>query len=281
MTTRRECERPRSHYRSAGAAVERATKAFERAAFASSWAVPTKPAAFVGCLNGKQHGEFRKHVGLRIDRNQPAVELDQAARDVEAEAGGVGPRRRVVLDRLGMRERIEDALAIFLGDADAVVAHAQPRPAAGVALARRFVDADRDLARLPACSGSRWTRGSTAIWCSLSRSASSGCERLDVASRRVWLRARASGKQLGARLRARPRRDRRARGAARRCRSRCATRSSMSSTSRLSRCALRRTEPIGRTDVSAAARRTVPRRTDRGSRRCWSAACAARARRSR
>ena len=58
------------------------------------------------------------------------MQLDQAARDVEAEAGRVGPGRRVVLGGLRVQERIEDALAIFLGDADAVVAHAQARPAA-------------------------------------------------------------------------------------------------------------------------------------------------------
>jgi hypothetical protein len=50
----------------------------------------------------------------------------------------------VVLDRLGVQERIEDALAILLGDADAVIAHAQACPAADVALARGLVDRDRD-----------------------------------------------------------------------------------------------------------------------------------------
>ena len=110
-------------------------------------------------LERQEHRELGEHVGLRVDGDQAAVQLDQAARDVEAEAGRVGAGGGVVLRRLRVEERLEDPLPVLLRDADAVVAHAQARPAARVALARRLVDVDRDLAVLGRVADRVRTRG--------------------------------------------------------------------------------------------------------------------------
>jgi hypothetical protein len=55
-----------------------------------------------------------------------------------------GTGRGVVLGRLHVGERLEDALAVRGRDADAVVAHAQARPVAGEHRDRRVVDRDGD-----------------------------------------------------------------------------------------------------------------------------------------
>src|SRR5262245_29957196 len=86
---------------------------------------------FAGVLGrriGQRHHEARAVFVVRaFDPDAPAVALDDAARDGQAQARAADLARVRGLDLL---ELVEDALAIFGGDADAVVPDAQAHEAA-------------------------------------------------------------------------------------------------------------------------------------------------------
>src|SRR4029079_9300156 len=95
----------------------------------------------------QQRRDLGVNLLLAVDGDQAAVQLDQAARDVQAQPRAVGPARRVVLRRRAdVGERLEQARALRRRDADAVVAHAQARPSAGETIDRRAIDRELDAA---------------------------------------------------------------------------------------------------------------------------------------